>query len=324
MAITPKTQKAAKESRAPKEARRLLTKKPSPEALNLSMMSLIRKVHGMIDHPDIEKHRHSQDQVGALLGNAKDVLIRPLELEGMEAEWVCVNRVHMKKYVILYCHGGGYSTGSSVYARTLTTKLAASTSMDVLCFDYRLAPENPYPAALEDAVKVWDYLMLFGYGARDIILAGDSAGGNLALALTLKLKEEKRLLPRGLVLLSPWTDLTSSGKSHESRKEADPVLDEEYLNRMIHNYAPKEELAEPLISPLFGDFSGFPPTYIQVGDNEILLNDSVSLHKKMIKENVSVKMDVYKGMWHVFQMSPLQTSYEAMEKCAEFIYDICR
>ncbi len=144
MAITPKTLKAAKESKPPKEAKRLLTRKPSPEALNLSMMSLIRKVHGMIDHPDIEKHRHSQDQVGALLGNAKDVLIRPLELEGMEAEWVCVNRVHMKKYVILYCHGGGYSTGSSVYARTLTTKLAASTSMDVLCFDYRLAPENPY------------------------------------------------------------------------------------------------------------------------------------------------------------------------------------
>ena len=93
---------------------------------------------------------------------------------------------------------------------------------------------------------------------------------------------------------------------------------------MIHNYAPEKELTEPLISPLFGDFSGFPPTYIQVGDNEILLNDSVSLHKKMIKENVSVKMDVYKGMWHVFQMSPLKTSYEAMEKCAEFIYDICR
>ena len=85
--------------------------------------------------------------------------------------------------MILYCHGGGYYTGSSVYARTITTKLAASTSMDVLCFDYRLAPENPYPAALEDAMKVWNYLMLFGYGARDIILAGDSAGGNLALSL---------------------------------------------------------------------------------------------------------------------------------------------
>lgn len=309
MAITPKKR---------------LTKKPSQEAVNLSMMSLIRKVHGMIDHPDIEKHRHSQDQVGALFGNVKDVLITPVKIENMEAEWVCVDRVHMKKYVILYCHGGGYSTGSSVYARTLTTKLAASTSMDVLCFDYRLAPEFPYPAATQDTMKIWDYLMLLGYGARDIIIAGDSAGGNLALSTVLRLKEEKRLLPRGIVLLSPWTDLTSSGRSHESRKELDPVLNQAYLNQMIQNYVSGEELKNPFISPLFGDFSGFPPTYIQVGDNEILLSDALELHKKMVRENVSVKIDVYQRMWHVFQMSPLKTSYEAMEKCAEFIYDICR
>ena len=198
--------------------KKLLNKKPSPEAVNVSMMSLIRKVHGMIDNPDIEKHRQSQDHVGALLGNVKAVTITPFAIEDMEAEWLCVDRVHMKKYVILYCHGGGYSTGSSVYARTLTTKLAESTSMDVLSFDYRLAPEHPYPAATEDAMKAWNYLMLLGYGARDIIIAGDSAGGNLALSLVLKLKEEKRLLPRGLVLLSPWTDLTSSGKSHEPEK----------------------------------------------------------------------------------------------------------
>lgn len=298
--------------------------KTSPESVNLSMMSLIRKVHGIIDHPDIEKHRHSQDQVGAIFGNAKDVLVKPFKIEDMEAEWLCVDRVHMKKYIILYCHGGGYSTGSKVYARTLTTKLAESTSMDVLCFDYRLAPEFPYPAAVWDAMKVWDYLMLLGYGARDIIIAGDSAGGNLALSLVLHLKEEKRLLPRGLVLLSPWTDLTSSGKSHISRKERDPVLNEEYLNQMIQNYALGQELQNPYISPLYGDFSGFPPTYIQVGDNEILLSDALELHKKMVKENVSVKIDVYQRMWHVFQMSPLKTSYEAMDKCAEFIYDICR
>lgn len=304
--------------------KKILNKKPSEETINMSMMGLIRKVHGMIDHPDIEKHRHSQDQVGAILGNSKEVLIKPVHIRDMEAEWVCVDRVHMKKYVILYCHGGGYSTGSSVYARTLTAKLASSTSMDVLCFDYRLAPEHPYPAAARDAMKVWDYLMLLGYGARDIIVAGDSAGGNLALSLVLKLKEENRLLPRGLVLLSPWTDLTSSGKSHVTRKELDPVLDEAYLERMIQNYAPGENLRDPCISPLFGNFEGFPPTYIQVGDNEILLSDSIALHKKMVKENVSVKMDVYKRMWHVFQMSPLKTAHEAMEKCAEFIYDICR
>ena len=302
----------------------ILNRKPSTESVNQGMMTLIRKVHGMIDHPDIEKHRHSQDQVGALLGNSKDILLREVKIQDMDGEWVCVNRAHMKKYVILYCHGGGYSTGSHIYARTLTTKLAGSTSMDVLSFDYRLAPENPYPAATEDAMKAWDYLMLLGYGARDVIIAGDSAGGNLALSLVMKLKEQERLLPRGLVLMSPWTDLTSSGETHETKAEVDPVLDAEYLKRMITNYAEGRELSDPYISPLFGDFSGFPPVYIQAGDNEILLSDSEMLHKKLIQANVSVKLDVFKGMWHVFQMSPLKTSHDAMEKNAEFIFDICR
>ena len=322
--------------------KKIRTKKKDPETRNQNMMAMIRKVHGMIENSDIEKHRQSQDHVGALLGNSKDILIRSVDIQGMEGEWVSVNRAHMKKYVILYCHGGGYSTGSSLYARTLTTKLAASTSMDVLCFDYRLAPENPYPAALQDAMKAWNYLMLLGYGARDVIIAGDSAGGNMALSLVLKLKEEERLLPRGLVLMSPWTDLTSSGKAHQSRAAVDPVLDAAYLERMIQGYVkgqamgdPEDletptdlknpmDLSNPMISPLFGDFTGFPPTYIQVGDNEILLSDSTMLHKKMVQENVSVKLDVFKGMWHVFQMSPLKTAYDAMEKNAEFIYDICR
>lgn len=293
-------------------------------AKNQSMMGLIKRVHGIIDNQDLEKHRHSQDQVGALLGNSKERTVRSVKISEMEGEWVSVNRAHMKKYVILYCHGGGYSTGSSLYARTLTTKLAESTSMDVLCFDYRLAPENPYPAATEDAMKAWDYLMLLGYGARDVIVAGDSAGGNLALSLVLKLKQQERLLPRGLVLLSPWTDLTSSGKTHATRAEVDPVLDADYLERMISNYVKEQELEDPLISPLFGDFTGFPPTYIQVGDNEILLSDATRLHKKMIQANVSAKIDIFKGMWHVFQMSPFKTAYEAMEKNAEFIFDICR
>lgn len=304
--------------------KKLHVKKPSPEAVNQSAMSLIRKVHGMIDNPDIEKHRHSQDQVGALFGNAKDIQIREFQIKDREAEWVSVTRAHMKKYVILYCHGGGYSTGSRLYARTLTTKLAETTSMDVLAFDYRLAPEHPYPAACEDAMKAWDYLMLLGYGARDVIVAGDSAGGNLALSLVLKLKEEQRLLPRGLVLLSPWTDLTASGKTHTTRALVDPVLDADYLRKMTENYAAGRELTDPLISPLFGDFEGFPPTYIQVGDNEMLLSDSTMLHKKLVAANVSAKIDVFKGMWHVFQMSPFKTAGEAMEKNAEFIYDICR
>lgn len=294
------------------------------EKQNQNMMNLIRKVHGLVEHPDLTRHRQSQDRIGALLGTEKGVEYTPVTVEDMSCEWVRVTRAHMKKYVILYCHGGGYSTGSTVYARTLTKKLAESTSMDVFAFNYRLAPEHPYPAATDDALKAWNYLMYLGYGARDVIVAGDSAGGNLALSLTLRLKEQERLLPRGLVLLSPWTDLTKSGKSYESRKEVDPVLDHEYLDRMIENYAGGQALSNPLISPLFGNFKGFPPTYIQVGDNEILLSDATLLHKKLLKENVSAHLDIYKGMWHVFQMSPIKISYDAMDKNAEFIFDICR
>lgn len=301
------------------------------EKKNAGLMNLIKRMHGVVENVDIEKHRQSQDHFGALLGNSRDVIVEDVEIaarreEGgtIHGEWITVNRAHMKKYIILYCHGGGYSTGSSLYARTLTTKLASSTSMDVLSFDYRLAPENPYPAATQDAMQVWDYLMLLGYGARDVILAGDSAGGNLALSLCLKLKSEGRLMPRGLVLMSPWTDLTASGKSHMTKAEIDPVLNAAYLEQIIQNYAAGRELTDPLISPLFGDYEGFPPTYIQVGSNEILHDDSAMLYKKLLKDNVSVKMDVFKGMWHVFQMSPFKTAYEAMDKNAEFIYDICR
>lgn len=296
---------------------------------NQGLMQLIRRMHGLVESSDLEKHRQSQNHIGAILGNNKEVSYMEVDMDGIHGEWVCVNRTHMKKYVILYCHGGGFSTGSCIYGRTLTSKLAVSTSMDVLSFDYRLAPEHPYPAAVEDAEKVWDYLMLLGYGARDIILAGDSAGGNLALVLTLKLKEEGRLLPRGLILMSPWTDLTSSGKSYEAKAEVDPILNKEYLDRMICAYTAEhchdpEKLMNPFISPMFGDFEGFPPTYIQVGDNEILLSDSLILHKRMVKANVSVKLDHFKGMWHVFQMSPFKTANDAMDKNAEFIYSICR
>ncbi|MDR2888264.1 MAG: alpha/beta hydrolase [Lachnospiraceae bacterium] len=330
-----------------------LDKFKDDEALNLGLMSLIRKVHGLVENNDIGKHRQSQNQLGVVFGNNKDIQITDVSIDGMAAEWVSVTRAHMKKTVIFYCHGGGFSTGSRLYARTLTTKLAASTSMDVLCFDYRLAPEHPYPAACEDAERAWDYLMLLGYGARDIIVAGDSAGGNLALTLVLKLKSQGRLLPRGLVLMSPWTDMTMAGKSYDTKAKIDPVLSKEYIKTMIDNYLcgghaikephgqatePREliaqemvfpapavpDLTDPTISPLFGDFTGFPPTCIQVGENEILLNDATSLYKKLLKADVPARIAVQKGMWHVYQMSPFRVAYDAMERNAEFIFDICR
>ena len=155
------------------------------ENINQSFINLIRKAHGLIENSDIEKHRHSQDQMGALFGNSREVAVTETTVGSMYAEWIRVDRPHSGKKIILYCHGGGYSTGSPLYARTLTTKLASQLSMDVFCFDYRLAPEHPYPAAVDDAQAAWDYLMLQGYGAKDIFVAGDSAGGNLALALGL-------------------------------------------------------------------------------------------------------------------------------------------
>ena len=291
---------------------------------NPKMIKAIKKMHSVMETQDIEKQRAAQENFGGILSKSRELTYQNFELGGIPAEWSCVERSHMKKYVILYCHGGGYTSGSFRYARSITNKLASSTSMDVLSFDYRLAPENPYPAALEDAMNVWDHLMYHGYGARDIIIAGDSAGGNLALALTLKLKEQGRLLPRGLVLFSPWTDLTMSGKSHKEKAELDPILSAEYLQRCRESYAPEMELKNPLISPVFGDFTGFPPTYIQVGTNEILLSDSTKLQRQLQKYHVPVKMEYYPGMWHVFQMSPLKTAYNAMDQVAEFIFDICR
>ena len=291
---------------------------------NQNLMHLIRLAHGLVTSPDPEKQRQSQKSMGAILKNTKEITYLEFQIENMQAEWLRVNRAHMKKHVILYCHGGGYSAGSCVYARTLTSKLAVATSMDILCFDYRLAPEHPYPAALEDAVKVWNYLMLLGYGAKDVIVAGDSAGGNLALSLVQILKEEGRMLPGGLVLMSPWTDLTCSGKSHETKTQIDPVLNAEYLDRARYAYAGQMDMTDPKISPLFGDFHGFPPTYIQVGDNEVLYSDAVRLQRRMAAAKVSVKLEHFEGMWHVFQMAPFKKAYMAMDKIAEFIFDICR
>lgn len=288
------------------------------------LIELIRRVHGLVDSPDIEKKRQSQEQWGAFLGNSKEITYQEFAIESMPAEWVVVNRPHVKRNVILYCHGGGYSTGSAKYARTITSKLALNTSMEVLAFDYRLAPENPYPAALEDAVKAWDYLMLCGYGARDIVVAGDSAGGNMALALVHKLKEEKRMLPKGLVLFSPWTDMTCGGESFLGRRSYDPVLTPEYLHQIRADYVKDENYANPYVSPLYGEFSNFPPTFVQVGENEILYSDAKRLKEEMEKQGVAVQFEEYDKMWHVFQMSPIKKAQEAIEKCAEFICEICR
>ncbi|MDD2959841.1 MAG: alpha/beta hydrolase [Lachnospiraceae bacterium] len=299
----------------------ILSKILAKNDTNQGLMNIVRAVHGLLESDDIEKVRSAQENMGSLLTARKNRRFREEELNGIHGEWTLVDRPHEKKRIVLFCHGGGYSTGSCIYARSVTTKLAEAVALDVLSFDYRLAPEFPYPAACEDAMKVWNSLMLRGYGADQIIVAGDSAGGNLALSLLLKLKSEQRMLPGALILMSPWTDMTASGKSYEQKADLDPVLDADYMERMTVNYAQERDRNDPFLSPLFGDFTGFPPTYIQVGSNEILFSDSAMLFEKMQKAGVRSKIDIYEGMWHVFQMTSFKTAYEAVDDAAQFLYD---
>jgi len=292
------------------------------EKRNQNFMRLVRTVHDLAITDDIEKNRIAQMNMGIILGTkSREAVYEELMIGNIPAEIVRPNRPRGRRRVILYCHGGGYITGSLLYARLLTTKLALAASMDVISFDYRLAPEYPYPAALDDAVAVWDYLMLKGYASRDVIVAGDSAGGNLALALGLKLKESGRFLPGCFACMSPWTDLACTGETYETKAEVDPILDREYVDRARNAYCPDLFFANPLVSPLYGIYTGFPPVYIQAGRNEILLSDSAELQKRMKKQGVDVKLDIYTNMWHVFQMSNFKTANDAVNRIAAYILE---
>ena len=198
---------------------------------------------------DLEKQRKGQELLGRLVAPMAGMSWEPFELDGMNCAWVRPHRGHDRRRAILYCHGGGYTSGNLGYSRILASKLANVTGWQVLSFEYRLAPEHPYPAAVEDAVKAWDYLMYQGYGARDVVVAGDSAGGNLALVLTHLLKEAGRRLPRALILLSPWTDMTASGKSYQERAAIDPVLTVNYIHAVRDAYARDQDWSDFRLSP---------------------------------------------------------------------------
>ena len=242
------------------------------------------------------------------------------KMEYLRPAGVCTGRV------ILQLHGGGYiGPMKNIYRDFAIQYCRRSFGGDVLTVDYRVAPEHPYPAALEDAVAAYQWLIgEKHYEADKIVIAGDSAGGGLALALVMYLRDHGMDLPAGVLVMSPWTDLTGEGKTFQTKAELDPVLDKEYIDRMTRAYAPDRDLTDPYISPLFGDFHGFPPVYIQVGENEILLDDSLRLYKNLIKAGVAANIDRFPGMWHVFQMSPFKKASEAMDKNAEFIYSVCR
>lgn len=210
-----------------------------------------------------------------------------------------------KDWVLLQLHGGGYVGPIKNQYRGMA-KLYSDygRGISVLTIDYRVAPENPFPAALEDALAAYDWLLDNGYIEEKIILGGDSAGGGLAMALCHLLKDKGRKLPAGIIAMSPWTDLTISGESYKKNCDIDPVFGNTQQNLLYENpYANEEEKSNPYVSPLFGDFEDFPPMLIQVGSAEMLMSDSVSVAEKAKASGVKVKLSVYEGMFHVFQMA---------------------
>ena len=262
---------------------------------------------------ELEHQRRNQEILGRLTAPMAGMEYEEFSIGTMPAAWTRLKAPHGDRRVILYCHGGGYTSGNLGYSRVLSSKLAHVTGYDVLSFEYRLAPEHPYPAAVEDAMRAWDYLMYQGYGAENVTVAGDSAGGNLALVLCRRLKAAGRRMPRALLLMSPWTDMTMSGASYRERVESDPMLTPEYIEAVRRAYAGDRDLHDPDLSPLLGDLGNFPPTLIQVGDHEILYSDSASLAAALRAAHVPCRLEVSEGMWHVFQMFPIRKATAATQ-----------
>ena len=291
-----------------------------------AFMSALKAVYSAassrsVEPEDLERQRKGQELLGRLFAPMAGLSWEPVQIDGIPCAWTRPERGHDPHRMVLYCHGGGYTSGNLGYSRVLASKLAHAAGCDVLSFEYRLAPEHPYPAPLEDSLKVWDYLMRQGYGARDVAVAGDSAGGNLALELTMALRDAGRMLPGRLVLLSPWTDLTASGDSYQTCRDTDPILTWEYICAVREAYAPGRNWSDPGLSPIFGDLTGFPRTLIQAGTCEILYSDAARLRDKLIRQGVPCRFERWPGMWHVFQMYPVKKAGEAVDRIAAFLWE---
>lgn len=228
---------------------------------------------------------------------------KEIEMEAFKMEYLSPKEVKDDR-VILQLHGGGYiGPMKNIYRSFAVLYSKALHGGRVLTIDYRVAPQHPFPAALEDAYHAYQWLLEY-YQPKQIFFAGDSAGGGLALALCHYLKEKGQELPNGIIAMSPWTDLTCSGSSYKENYEKDPLFGRTEDSMLFHkDYIGTADPKNPFISPVFGDFTGFPPILFQVGSYEMLLSDSISAAKKAKKAGVPVKCTVYEGMFHVFQMA---------------------
>lgn len=239
---------------------------------------------------------------------------------GLAAEWLRPAEAKGPS-VLLYLHGGAYVLGSCDSHRHLASHIARAAGVAALLPEYRLAPEHRFPAALEDAVRVYSQLIDDGTPPEAIVVAGDSAGGGLSMALLLALRERGLPQPALGCLLSPWLDLSASGESMETRRAADPWFNPEDLPHVTRFYCEESELRSPLVSPVYAEAGGLCPVYIQVGDHEILLSDSERLAANIRSAGGPVELEVWPDMWHVFQAFVLvmPESRDAVERLARRI-----
>ena len=280
-----------------------------------SRLTMLRSV---MKNFSLESSRKGQRMLGELMEfkHRKMVIIKDHPFEKFPAAWV-IPKDERRQGVILYLHGGGYACGDLEYAKGYGSTLAVRCGVRVFCPAYRLAPESPFPAALEDALESYQYLLKKGYDSRQIALCGESAGGGLIYALCLKLKEENLPLPGGLIAMSPWTDLTSSGESYETNRDVDPNMTVEQLQFYTRCYTTDPK--NPLASPIFGNLEGLPPSLIFVGGDEIMLSDAADMHKNLLAAGCKSKLVVAPERWHVYVLYELAENEEDYDTINHFL-----
>ncbi len=275
-------------------------------------------VKPLLGSGSLEMVRKGQDIVGELMGARYNtqVVVKPHNFPDFEASWV-IPRDERRQGVILYLHGGGYIYGGIEYAKGFASTLAAKCGVKVFCPAYRLAPEYRCPTAVEDALTAYRYLLSKGYGPEHITLCGESAGGGLCYSLCLLLKERELPLPCGILAVSPWMDMTFSGSSYETNRDADPSMTKSFLQQCTDLYCTDPE--HVLASPILGDLTGLPPSLIFVGGDEIMLCDSTALHDKLKKAGCKSQLFVAPGKWHGYVLYDLQEDQKDYIQMGKFL-----
>ncbi|WP_225040031.1 alpha/beta hydrolase (plasmid) [Rhizobium sp. T1470] len=269
--------------------------------------------------------RDRRDAFEALMASTPEptrVQIRQVDAGGVDAQLIWPARLHhpLGRRAILYIHGGGFYSGSLRTHRAVAGSLAKAASADVLLIDYRLAPDYPYPAQVDDALTAYRWLLDSGYESNNIVVAGNSVGGNLAIEATLRQMRVKGSLPAAVVAVSPITDLAATGASLTTNASTAPLIDSAELDLMRKAYLGTRSPADPMVSPLYADLTGFPPLLMQVGAGEALLDDTLRLADKARRAGVDVQTEIWAGMVHQWQLFPfwLDDARQSNQHVAEY------